>query len=96
MGIEQLLKEKRAEILQIAKQHGAYNVRVFGSIARGEAGPESDIDLLVALEKGRSLLEFVALNQDLEDFLGKKVHLLSDEGVHPYLKKHIYEEAVVL
>ena len=91
-----MLKEKRKEILAIAERHGAYNIRVFGSVARGEAGPESDIDLLVSISRGHSLLEFVGLNQALEDLLGREVHLLSDNGVHPYLKRRIYAEAVSL
>jgi predicted nucleotidyltransferase len=96
MDILQLLKEKKDEIEKIAARHGAYNIRIFGSIARGESNSESDIDLLVSLEKGRSLLDQVAITQDLEDFLGCKVHVLTDGGVHPYLKRRIYAEAVPL
>ncbi|HYP19755.1 MAG TPA: nucleotidyltransferase domain-containing protein, partial [Chloroflexia bacterium] len=65
MGINELLEAKREEILEIAARHGAHNVRIFGSVARGEATPESDLDFLVELEPGRSLLDHVALLQDL-------------------------------
>jgi predicted nucleotidyltransferase len=69
MKIEELLKSKRQEILAIAARHGAHNVRVFGSVGRGEAKPESDIDILVEMESGTSLMDHVTLMQDLEDLL---------------------------
>lgn len=80
MNIAELLQEKREEILRIAAEHGARNIRVFGSAVRGEAGPESDIDFLIELEPGRSLLDHVALLQDLEDILGRKVDVVTDNG----------------
>ncbi len=96
MGVDELLKEKRSEILRIAAEHGAYNVRVFGSVGRGEAGPGSDIDILVAIEKGRSLLDFIGFWQDLEDLLGRKMDVISKGGVSPYLRDRILSEAVPL
>ena len=96
MGIAELLKDKREEILRIAERHGAKNVRVFGSAARGDAGPESDIDFLVDMETGRSLLDNVALWQDLEDLLERKVDLLTDGGLYPLLRDLIYAEAIPL
>lgn len=93
MGIEEPLRSKRKEILLLAARYGARRVRVFGSVARGEAGPENDLDLLVDVERGRSLLDVVALWQDLEDLLGRKVDLLTDGGIHPYLRDRIYAEA---
>ena len=96
MGITELLKDKREEILRIAERHGARNVRVFGSAARGDAGPESDVDIHVDMEAGRSLLDNVALWQDLEDLLGRKVDLLTDGGLYHLLRDVILAEAVPL
>lgn len=96
MGVSETLKLRRAEILQIAARHGARNVRVFGSAARAEDGAASDVDLLVDMEEGRSFLDLVALWQDLEDLLGRKVDVITDGGVSPYLKDRIYSEAIAL
>ena len=90
------MEQHRQAILRLAEDHGARNVRVFGSIARGHAGPDSDVDLLVEMELGRTLLDFVGLWQDLEELLRCKVDLLSDGGVSPYLKDKIYAEAIPL
>jgi hypothetical protein len=90
------LKEKRQEILRIAQAHGATNIRVFGSVARGEEGPDSDLDLLVEMKPESSLLDLVSLWQDLEDLLGYKVDVITDGGVSPYLRDRIYAEAVLL
>ncbi len=90
------LREQRREILRCAADHGARNVRVFGSAARGEAGADSDLDLLVEMEPGRSLLDLVGLWQDLEEMLGAHVDVLSDGGVSPHLRERIYADAVVL
>jgi hypothetical protein len=96
MNVERLLKEKREEILQIAAKHGARNVRVFGSTARGEAGPQSDIDLLVDVGSRTSSWFPAGLIEDLEQLLGHKVDVLTDGGVSPYLKEQIYREAIPL
>jgi predicted nucleotidyltransferase len=96
VGINDLLGSKREEILQIAARHGAHNVRVFGSVARGEATPESDLDFLVELEPGRSLLDHVALLQDLESLLGRKVDLVEPEALHWYIRDRILQEAIPL
>ena len=93
MTIERLLAEKRDEILRLAASRGARNVRVFGSVARGEARADSDIDLLVDVESGRSLLDVVGLWLDLEDLLGRKVDLLTEGGVNPHLRETILTEA---
>ena len=90
------LRGRRDEIIGYAAHHGARNVRVFGSTARGETGDSSDVDLLVEMEPGRSLLDLVGLWQDLEDFLGTHVDVLSDGGVSPHLRERIFAEAVVL
>ena len=93
---EQLVRENREEILRLASSHGARNVRLFGSIARGEANETSDIDFLVEMEEGRNLLDLVGLWQDLEELLGRKVDVLTDGGVSKHLEKRIYSEAVTL
>jgi predicted nucleotidyltransferase len=96
MKIEDLLKAKRQEILAIAARHGAHNLRVFGSVARGEAGPESDLDILVEMEPGKSLLDHVALMQDLEDLLQRKVDVVSERALHWYIRDKVLAEAMPL
>ena len=96
MTTTSLLKSRRDRILQLAAQHGASNVRVFGSVARGEARPESDIDFLVEMDSGRSLLDLIELSQNLETLLQRKVDILTDGGLSPYLEQHIHAEAVPL
>ncbi|MCK4376140.1 MAG: nucleotidyltransferase family protein [Candidatus Brocadiae bacterium] len=95
MGIDEL-RAKRDEILRIAARHGARNVRVFGSIVRGEEGPKSDVDFLVDMEPGRSLLDLIAFEQDVEDMLRCKVDVLSEGGVYYALRDRIFQEAVAL
>ena len=90
------LRARREEILSCAVEHGAGNVRIFGSIARGDAQLESDVDFLVRMEPGRSLLDLVGLWQDLEDLLGTHVDVLSEGGVSPHLRERIYADAVAL
>jgi uncharacterized protein len=90
------LRARREEILTCAAEHGARNVRVFGSMARGEPDAASDVDLLVQMEPGRNLLDLVGLWQDLEDLLGTHVDVLSEGGVSPHLRERIYADAVAL
>ncbi len=90
------LRARRQEILGSAAEHGARNVRVFGSVVRGESDASSDVDLLVEMEPGRSLIDLVGLWQDLQDMLGTHVDVLSDGGVSPHLRERIYAEAVSL
>ena len=96
VGPEDLLKQRRQEILQLAARHGAKNVRVFGSMARGEAGPDSDVDLLVDLAPDRSLLDHVALQADLEALLGRKVDVVTESALYWLLKRRILKEARAL
>ncbi|HXG08745.1 MAG TPA: nucleotidyltransferase family protein [Gemmataceae bacterium] len=96
MNIEELLKAKREEILQIADRHGARNLRIFGSVARGEAGPESDVDVLVDLEPGRSLFDLGGLLMDLQELLGRKVDVVTEAGLHWYIRERVLDEAVPL
>src|SRR5208283_3793334 len=78
---DQLLQDKRQEILNVTASHGATDVRLFGSRARGEAGGASDVDLLVRLAPGRTLLDLVAIKQDLEDLLGCPVDVVTEEAI---------------
>lgn len=96
MSLAGLLREKREEILQIAARHGAFNVRVFGSVARGEANAESDVDFLIELEQGRSLLDRAALVLDLENLLGRRVDVANERGLKPRVREEILREAVRL
>ena len=91
--IDELLKSKRQEILAVAAKHGALNLRVFGSVARGEARPESDLDILVEMEPGRSLMDHVALMQDLKDLLQRKVDVVSERALHWYIRDRVLAEA---
>lgn len=96
MTIDELIQNKRDAILSIAATHGAQNVRVFGSVARGEAGPTSDIDVLVDLEPGRSLLDLGGLLIDLQDLLGSRVDVVTEQGLRKRIREHILGEAVAL
>lgn len=96
MTINKAIQEKREVILALAARHGACNVRVFGSVSRGEAGPQSDVDLLVDLEPGRSLMDLGGLLMDLEDLLGRKVDVVTEKGLHWYIHDKVLKEAVRL
>ncbi|SRR5229473_3483988 len=94
--IDDLLNAKREEILQIAARHGAKKIRVFGSVARGEARPDSDIDFLVDMEPGRSLFDLGGLLMDLQDVLGRKVDVVTEKGLHSRIRERVIREAVPL
>jgi len=96
MGVNELLKNKRAEIFRIATQHGARNVRIFGSVARGEARPDSDVDFLVDMEEGRSLLDLGGLLMDLQDLLHCKVDVVTEKGLRERIRHRVLREAVPL
>jgi predicted nucleotidyltransferase len=95
MGIKELLAARREDILRLADRYGAYNVRVFGSVARGEAGPDSDVDLLVDLRPNVGL-EFMILWDELESLLGRSVDLTTPDGLHWYIRDKVLQEAVPL
>ena len=96
MMLEQLLHEKRDEIKRIAARHGAYNIRVFGSVARGEAGPESDIDILIDVGPTTSSWFPAGLILDLEDLLGRPVDVITEKALKPELRDHVLREAIPL
>jgi predicted nucleotidyltransferase len=91
-----LVEEHREKILELAARHGASNIRVFGSLARGEGTEGSDLDLLVTLEDTRSLLDLVALKQDIEDLLHRPVDVVTEPALSPYIRGRVLAEAVPL
>jgi hypothetical protein len=95
-AVDALLRTHRDQILAIAERHGASNVRVFGSVARGEARPDSDVDILVDLELGRSLFDHAQLQIDLEALLGRKVDVVSARGLRSHLRDRVLQEAIPL
>ena len=96
MEIDTVLKDRRETILRVAASHGARDMRVFGSRALGAARPDSDVDILVKLEAGRSLLDLIAIKQDLEDLLGCKVDVVTEAAISPYIREQVLNEAVAL
>jgi predicted nucleotidyltransferase len=96
MGVSEVLRDKREEVLRIAAEHGADDIRIFGSLARGESGPDSDVDVLIKLGLGRSLLDLIAIKQDLEDLLGCKVDVVTEAAISPYIREQVLREAVSL
>jgi predicted nucleotidyltransferase len=96
MTVEHLLREKRNDIRNIAARHGAYNVRVFGSVARGEAGPESDIDFLVDAGPTTSSWFPAGLILELEKILGHRVEIVTENGLNPFIRDYVLREAVPL
>jgi predicted nucleotidyltransferase len=96
MPLDKLLQEKREDILRTAARRGAYNVRVFGSVARGEADEKSDIDILVDLEPGRSLFDLGGLLMDLQELLGHQVDVVTERGLRERIRDRVLKEAVAL
>jgi predicted nucleotidyltransferase len=94
MTLEELLKGRREEILGIAASYGAGSVRVFGSLARGEADEASDIDFLVEMEPGRSLLDLGGVQFDLEALLGRHVDVVTVRGLKPRIRERVLAEAI--
>jgi len=96
MELDQLLRERRAEILSLARQHGARSVRIFGSVARGEAGPDSDVDFLVEMEPGRTLLDMGGLLMDLREVLGRDVDVVTERSLNPRIRERVLKEVIAL
>ena len=96
MNIYELIKNKRDEIIKVAAKYGARNVRIIGSVARMEANSNSDIDFLVEMESGRTLLDHAALILELEELLQCKVDIASDRGLRKRVRETVLMEAVPL
>lgn len=91
-----LVKSKRRQILQLAKQHGVTGIRVFGSMARGDAGPDSDVDLLIEVGATPSPWFPGGFIADLEELLGRRVQVVTEHGLDELLRDHVLEEAIPL
>jgi len=96
MAIEALLRQKRRDILRIAGKYGAHSVRIFGSVARGEADASSDVDFLVELETGRSLLDLGGLQFELEALLDRPVDVVTERGLKTRIRDRVLREAVAV
>ncbi len=96
MKIEEAIKSKRTEIRRIAERHGAMNVRLFGSVARGEANPESDVDLLIDVTAHTSSWFPAGLILDLEDLPGRRVEIVTEKGLHEDLREKVLSQAIPL
>lgn len=96
MTVSDLLREKREEILRICGKYGVQSMRVFGSAARGEAGEQSDLDFLVELEPGRTLLDLGGLQYELEALLGHPVDVVTPRGLKARIRERVLREAVPL
>jgi hypothetical protein len=96
LTLAEQIRERHADILSIAAKHGATRLRLIGSVARGEAGPNSDIDLLVTWAEGTSLLDHAALVLELESLLGRRVDIASDGWVKPSIREQLYRDAIPL
>jgi len=92
----EIVRHRRSEIIEAARRHGARKIRIFGSVARGEADERSDLDFLVDLEPGRSLLDLGGLLMDLESLLGCKVDVVTERGLKARIRDQVIREAVEL
>lgn len=90
------LREKRDEIFAIAERHGVTDIRVFGSVAREEANPESDVDLLINMEPDRSLFDLGGFVYDLSELLRRRVDVLEEPAIHWLIRDRVLTEAVPL
>ena len=94
--IRQRLEALKPQVLEVARRYGASNLRIYGSIATGKEHPASDLDLLIDLPKGHSLLGLISLLQELEDLLGCPVDVSEAESLHPLIRSQILEQALAL
>lgn len=91
--IKRTVQAHRAELLRLAQEHGATNVRLFGSVARGDARETSDVDVLVTMGRGRTLTDLAALKREFAETLRRPVDVVASSGMSPYLRKKILKEA---
>ena len=96
MNFNEVFSSKRAEVMRIAARYGARNVRIFGSVARGEADSDSDLDVLVDLEPGRSLFDLGGLLMELQELFGCRVDVVTEQGLRPRMRERVLREAVPL
>ena len=96
MKLKSLIEKYRDDILKMAQRYGAKDVRIFGSVARGEDIAQSDVDFLVNMEPGRSLFDMGGLLMDLQQLLGCKVDLVTEKGLKPRIRERVLREAVRL
>ena len=94
MGRKNDLMESREQILALATRYGINRIRIFGSVARGEDSLNSDLDLLVNFDEGRSLFDLIGFRNDIEEMLGRKVDVVSENALHWYIKEKVLQEAV--
>jgi hypothetical protein len=94
MDLRETIRQKRGDIVRIAARYGAFNVRIFGSIARGEEGPGSDVDFLVEFEKGRSLMDHAGLVLELQELLGVKVDVATERSLKERIRHRVLKEAI--
>lgn len=94
MGIQEIIGNQKEQILAIAAKYGAYNIRIFGSVARGTADDKSDVDFMVDLEEGRSLLDLGGLLMELRELLERSVDVVTPEGLRPRIRDRVLKEAV--
>ncbi len=93
MTLKEKVQARREAVLEIAARYGVSNVRIFGSLARGDERERSDLDLLVSLAQRRGLLDLIGFKQDVEELLGARVDVVEDAGLSPFMKNRILEEA---
>lgn len=96
MGIPEIISDKRDQVLALAAKHGASNVRIFGSVASGTAGQNSDIDFLVDMEKGRSLFDMGGLLMELQELFGRKVDVVTENGLRKRIRETVLRQAIKL
>lgn len=96
MSVQEKLRTHRKEIINLAQRRGAHNLRIFGSLARGEATAQSDIDLLVDLEPGRTIFDLGGLLVDLQKLLNCPVDIVTEKGLRPRIRQQVLAEAIPL